>query len=462
MFVNALRPRLSTFSKLIIGLSASMVLLLLSIGYSFRVSRSLYESESYIERQDSLVNQLVVLNDKLAYCESNLNGYIFSGDKDLHYRYDAAKKVVNQNKNCLTTLSAEYPQQQGNISKLQSLFTERIHLMDEAINIYEGKIAEKKGLKKRYARAQYLNNKIENAVKDLIDLIQKGLEEHRLEEQDLFKKNEMATCTAIILGIVLAVLISLVVRKDLKEREKTEEQLRLLNNQKSQFFSIISHDLRGPTRNTVMLMEMMGNPVYASDDEEAGKMASMALESARQTQKLVEDLLAWGRLQMNEVALRTGPLKPFDLSEKVCKALAPAALMKNISLENSIPKGLWVQADSNMVETVIRNLISNAIKFTPQAGHIQLRAHQSGQFVELSVEDSGVGMPQDAIKKIFAFHSKHSTKGTAGETGSGLGLAVCREFVERNGGSIDVESKVGKGSKFNVRLPAAQLEPMDA
>lgn len=462
MFVNALRPRLSTLSKLIIGLSASMVLLLLSIGYSFRVSRSLYESEAYIERHDSLVNQLVLLNHKLAYCESNLKGYILSGEKDFHYRYDDAKKVINLYKNYLTNLSEEYPEKKANISELQDMLSERILLMDNAIRIYEGKMPDKTGLKKRYARAQHLNNQIENTAQDLIKLIQDDLVEHRRAEEELFNKNEISTSITIMLGVLLAVMIGLMVKKDLTEREKAEEQLRMLNNQKSQFFSIISHDLRGPTRNTVMLLEMLGNPVYATDADESGKMADMALESARQTQKLVEDLLAWGRLQMNEIALRTGPLRPFDLSEKVCKALAPAAVMKDITLENSIPTNLWVQADSNMVETVIRNLISNAIKFTPQSGQIQLRAQQSGDFVELSVKDSGVGMPQEAIKKIFAFHAKHSTKGTAGETGSGFGLAVCREFVERNGGSIYVESKVGKGSTFNVRLPVAQLEPVEA
>jgi signal transduction histidine kinase len=462
MFVKAIRPRLSTLSKLIIGLSASMVLLLLSIGYSFRVSGSLYESKAYIERHDSLVNQLVLLNHKLAYCESNLKGYILSGEKDFHYRYDDSKKIINQYKTYLGALAAEYPLQKESITQIQAMLSERILLMDNAINIYEGRVPDKIGLKKRYARAQHLNNRIETTAQDLIMLIQNELGAHRKAQQALFEENEVAICITIVLGILLALMISLMVKKDLAEREKAEEQLRLLNNQKSQFFSIISHDLRGPTRNTVMLLEMLKNPVYTTDTEESDKMADMALESARQTQKLVEDLLAWGRLQMNELTLRTGPLRPFDLSEKVCKALAPAALMKDISLENAIPADLWIQADSNMVETVIRNLISNAIKFTPRSGRVQLRAHKSGSFVEVCVQDSGVGMPQDAIKKIFAFHAKHSTKGTAGETGSGFGLAVCREFVERNGGSIDVESKVGQGSKFNVRLPLAQLAPVEA
>jgi signal transduction histidine kinase len=387
---------------------------------------------------------------------------VLSGEKDFQYKYEDSRKVINQYKNHLDSLPEEYLDQKELMLSLKSLLDERINLMQEGINIFEGKIPDKKGIKRRYARAQHLNNRIEATAEELITVLAEKLQQKREEEQQLFKSNKVANQAAIFLSLILALMIGLVVRKDLKERERSEEQLRMLNNQKSQFFSIISHDLRGPTRNTVMLLEMMDNPVYASGPEETSKMTAMAKESARQTQKLVEDLLAWGRLQMNEVGIRTGPLQPFDVSEKVCKGLQPAAMLKNITLENSIPRGLWVQADSNMVETVIRNLISNAIKFTPDSGKIQLRAQKTGGFIELSIEDSGVGITQDAIKKIFAFHTKHSTKGTAGETGSGLGLAVCREFIERNGGTIDVESKVGKGSKFNVRLPVAELTEQEA
>ncbi len=110
-----------------------------------------------------------------------------------------------------------------------------------------------------------------------------------------------------------------------------------------------------------------------------------------------------------------------------------------------------------MVETVIRNLVSNAIKFTPENGRVQIKAREAGSYVELVVEDNGVGIVPEAVEKIFTFHTKHTTRGTAGEAGTGLGLAFCREFVERNGGTISVESQVGIGSKFNVRLPLADL-----
>jgi signal transduction histidine kinase len=409
-----------------------------------------------------LINQLELLNHKLAYCESNFRAYVLSGEKDFQYKYEDSRKVINQYKKHLDSLPQEYLEQKEIVYTLKSLLDERINLMQEGIDIFEGRIPDKKGIKKRYARAQHLNNRIEATAEQLVTVLVEKLQQKREEEQELFKSNKLANQAAIFLSLILAVMIGLVVRKDLKEKEKSEEQLRILNNQKSQFFSIISHDLRGPTRNTVLLLEMIGNPVYDSSPEESAKMGGMALESARQTQKLVEDLLAWGRLQMDEVGIRTGPLQPFILCEKVCKALQPTATLKNITLENMVPRSLWVQADNNMVEAIIRNLISNAIKFTPESGKVQLRANKCGEFVEVSVEDSGVGISQDAIKKIFDFHTKHSTRGTAGETGSGLGLAVCREFVERNGGSIDVESKPGKGSKFNVRLPVAVLTEQEA
>jgi signal transduction histidine kinase len=230
-----------------------------------------------------------------------------------------------------------------------------------------------------------------------------------------------------------------------------------MNNQKSQFFSIISHDLRGPTRNTNMLLEMMGDSRYASTPEESKNMAKMAMESAKQTQKLVEDLLTWSRLQMDQVEITPTRFRPYEAADKVCQALQATALLKDIVLENSVPFYLFMQADMNMIETVIRNLVSNAIKFTPTGGRICIKAQRSGQFIELVVEDSGVGMTQEVMGKIFSFHTKHATKGTAGEPGTGLGLVLCQEFVERNRGSIAVDSQVGKGSKFKIQLPAAEL-----
>jgi signal transduction histidine kinase len=332
----------------------------------------------------------------------------------------------------------------------------RFQLLAKAVAIEKGEAVDKQGLEKRRGRAQLLNNSIEQVSHELKSMLETFSGQKKQESRDLLHINKWTNLATIALGLLLAGLLGGLVYNDISEREKKEDALRQLNNQKSQFFSIISHDLRGPTRNTRLLLEMMDDPAYASGPEEAGKMAALALQSARQTELLVEDLLTWGRLQMEQVGIRTARFRPYESAEKVCGPLQAAAALKNITLENNIPRDLAIQADANMVETVFRNLVSNAIKFTPEAGKVRIEARRRGAFVELAVEDNGVGMAPEAMDKIFSLHVKHTTKGTAGEPGTGLGLAVCRDFVERNGGTIGVESQVGQGSKFNVRLPVSE------
>jgi signal transduction histidine kinase len=375
--------------------------------------------------------------------------------------YEASRTITWQHLQSLQQLTAPYSWQSEKIGQLRPLVKERFQLLEKAIAIERGVVADKKGLIRRAARAKKLRENIEAISGELKSKLKNSLQRRKYESHALLKNHQRANQLTIVLGGVLAGLLGLVMAKEIREREKTERQLRGLNNQKSQFFSIISHDLRGPTRNTTLLLEMMDDPAYASVPEDSKKMASLALESSRQTQKLVEDLLNWGRLQMDQVEVVTTQFRPYELTEKVCQALHAASVLKEITLENRIPRNLLVQADINMVESVIRNLVSNAIKFTPPAGKVQIVARQFGSFVELTIADSGVGMSPEALEKIFSFHTKHTTKGTAGESGTGLGLAFCREFVERNGGTIAVESQIGQGSKFNVRLPAAETMGID-
>ena len=456
MFVSISRKKFSIVFTLIIGLTASVILLLTSVGYSYRVSATLYENNVLVERTDSLIGQLDLLEVKLAACESGVQAYAASGKVYFLYQYDEARRATRQYLKAFQTLTLGHARRGDKVEELSRLVTKRFQLLDKAIAIQKGEVEDKQGLDKRKFQANQLKNRIRDTSGQLKDMLEASVEQQKRESRQMLADNKRATQTAGVLGCVLAGLIAALVYRDVREREKTEDALRQLNNQKSQFFSIISHDLRGPTRNTRLLLEMMDDPTYTAGPEEAAKMAALALQSARQTELLVEDLLTWGRLQMEQVGIRTTRFRPYESAEKVCGPLQAAAALKNISLENNIPRDLAIQADANMVETVFRNLLSNAIKFTPEAGKVRIEARRRGDFVELAVEDNGVGMVPEVMDKIFSLHVKHTTKGTAGEPGTGLGLAVCREFVERNGGTIGVESQPGQGSKFNVRLPVGE------
>ncbi|HEX8532107.1 MAG TPA: ATP-binding protein [Cytophagales bacterium] len=441
---------------LIILLTASVVLLLTSLGYSYRVSENLFENNALVEHTDSLISKVDLLGVKLEASESGVHAFAASEQVEFLYQYEHARNDTRQYLKALQALTRGDSLGSRKVQELDSLVKKRFQLLAKAVAIQKGEAVDKQGLEKRRNRAQLLNNRIEQISCELKTMLEAFSAQKKQESRDLLRISKWTQLATIALGLILAGLLGGLVYNDITEREAKEDALLQLNNQKSQFFSIISHDLRGPTRNTRLLLEMMDDPAYASGPEESRKMAALALQSVRQTEMLVEDLLTWGRLQMEQVDLRTTRFRPFESAEKVCGPLHAAAALKNIALENNIPRDLFIRADAHMVETVFRNLLSNAIKFTPDHGKVRIEARRRGDFVELVVEDNGVGMQPEVMDKIFSVHVKHTTKGTAGEPGTGLGLAVCREFVERNGGTIGVESQPGQGSKFNVRLPVSE------
>ncbi|MBD0257057.1 MAG: CHASE3 domain-containing protein [Cytophagales bacterium] len=456
MFVSISQRKFPIVLTLIILLTASVVLLLTSLGYSYRVSKNLFENNALIEHTDSLVSKIDLLGVTLEASESGVHAFAASEQVEFLYQYEHARNDTRAYLKALQVLTRGDSLGNRKVQELDSLVKKRFQLLAKAVAIEKGEAIDKQGLEKRRGRAQLLNNRIEQTSKELKTMLETFSAQKKQESRDLLHISKWSNLATIALGLILAGLLGGLVYNDITEREAKEDALLQLNNQKSQFFSIISHDLRGPTRNTRLLLEMMDDPAYASGPDEARKMATLALQSVRQTEMLVEDLLTWGRLQMEQVDLRTTRFRPFESAEKVCGPLQAAAALKNIALENNIPRDLFIRADAHMVETVLRNLLSNAIKFTPDHGKVRVEARRRGDFVELVVEDNGVGMQPEVMDKIFSVHVKHTTKGTAGEPGTGLGLAVCREFVERNGGTIGVESQPGQGSKFNVRLPVSE------
>ena len=175
-------------------------------------------------------------------------------------------------------------------------------------------------------------------------------------------------------------------------------------------------------------------------------------ESGERLFVLLQNLLEWSRSQMDQVSIDLQPQELRALVDDTLELLSNSAQDKGIQFVNSVPE-LTVNADLNLVSTVIRNLLSNAIKFTDETGSISIAASKNGDWVEISVTDSGVGMSAEQVGKVFKADSAQSTHGTKGESGTGLGLLLCKDFVERHGGNIWAESEIGKGSSFHFTLP---------
>ncbi len=232
---------------------------------------------------------------------------------------------------------------------------------------------------------------------------------------------------------------------------KSEQHLIELNATKDKLFSIIGHDLRGPIGNIRDALEMIMQGVIVTDMIEEF-LESMSKE-AKQTYNLLENLLYWARTQQNEMEQNPENLFLQEITANMFELLGSLAATKSIDLINDIDLHHTAYADKNMIETVLRNLISNAIKFTPEYGKISVTTEIQNDTINISVIDTGVGISQENKVKLFSKSLYYTTYGTNNEKGSGLGLMLCKEFVERNNGKIRVESKVGEGSTFIVSLP---------
>jgi ligand-binding sensor domain-containing protein/signal transduction histidine kinase len=232
---------------------------------------------------------------------------------------------------------------------------------------------------------------------------------------------------------------------------KTKE-LRELNVSKDKFFSIIAHDLKNPFSSIIGLSEIMQEEIKSLDTSVLENYAHMINNSAVQTLRLLENLLEWANSQRGKISFQPEIINLSELINEEFSILNEMALGKSIELKSLLDNRLIITADKNMIKTIIRNLISNAIKFTRKNGKVSVSASVINSYVEISVTDSGIGMTKETMSKLFRLDGNLSTRGTENEKGTGLGLFLCKEFVEKHGGRIWVESEYGKGSTFKFVL----------
>jgi len=237
--------------------------------------------------------------------------------------------------------------------------------------------------------------------------------------------------------------------------EEARASLEELNAQKDKFFSIVAHDLKSPFNPLLGFSELLATQGASMSPEKVEEYGALLHRAATEAFKLLEDLLDWSRIQLDRVEFNPDLV---DLDALVATNVARyqfAAQAKCVTLKTDDMTPLCAYADPRMLDTVVRNLLSNAIKFTPHDGHISFSARREGAFAILSIADTGVGIPPHRLQHLFALGSRQSSTGTTGETGTGMGLVICKELVDRQGGTISVESAEGKGTTFSLRLPVA-------
>lgn len=233
------------------------------------------------------------------------------------------------------------------------------------------------------------------------------------------------------------------------------QMLERLNDEKNKLFSIVSHDLKSPLDSIRGYLELVAEDVLQG--EEKAKMEAELLQRTIYTSDLVLNLLTWARTQMDGVAVNLAPANLHDLIEDIARSKAMLAEDKGISFIHSIRNDVEVVCDKDMLQIVIRNLLNNAIKFTPQGGSVFLSAGKRGDMVDILVKDTGIGVPTDKQKDIFSPRIK-SSYGTNKEKGTGLGLMMCKTLMEYQHGEIWFESKERLGTVFYVSLPLAKAQ----
>ncbi len=239
---------------------------------------------------------------------------------------------------------------------------------------------------------------------------------------------------------------------------ESKKELDAINKTKDRFFSIVAHDLKGPLNSLKGYSHLISTFGDKLPKEEIISMAADQERTLDNLYKFLEDLLSWSRIQMKAVALEPKEIELKSVVDKMYRILILQMEEKDITMKCVNIENKKVFADENAVFTVLRNLVSNSIKFTPKGGRIKVKAKTEKDkkeinFTKISITDTGIGMPKEVSEKLFKLDNKYSTKGTEGEKGTGLGLIICKEFIEQNGGEIGVESTEGEGTTFWFTLP---------
>ena len=239
---------------------------------------------------------------------------------------------------------------------------------------------------------------------------------------------------------------------------ESESKLKQLNIQKDKFFSILAHDLRNPLASLKSVVETMNSYYDTFDEAERKDYLKMLEKSTGTLYNLLENLLTWSRSQRGKISFTPESHNLNFIIDNCVTNNTQSAKNKSINIKTKYSHQSEIQIDANMISTVLRNLISNAIKFTPNHGEINIATSETTDCIAISISDTGIGIDGNTIKKLFRIDTQVTTLGTNNEAGTGLGLILCKEFIDKHNGNIEVNSKLGRGTEFIVTLPKYQIQ----
>jgi PAS domain S-box-containing protein len=281
--------------------------------------------------------------------------------------------------------------------------------------------------------------------------------EVRLKRKDGSSFWSLSTIKPIIFNnkpAYLGTFVDITLRKDAEEAlKKSEMELIELNATKDKFFSIVAHDLKNPFTSLIGSSELLYTNIHALNTKDIKKLATILNDSAKGGYSILQNLLDWSRSQTGLLKISPQKLNLKELIEENILNLQLPASNKEISIINELTSDVYLVSDKNMINTVLRNLLSNAVKFTRKCGKVVISVKSESGYVIILVKDNGIGIASEKIEKLFSIETKNSMPGTENEQGTGLGLKLSKEFVEKLGGKIKARSAENEGSEFSFTIP---------
>lgn len=295
-----------------------------------------------------------------------------------------------------------------------------------------------------------------NELADLRTEYEVGQKQAEVDLLTAEKKTQQVVTLAIAALALVLLVLGLVIYRFYREKSTINIELNRLNQTKDKFFSIISHDLRGPISSFQGISRMIKFLAIGKQTDQLVELADDVSDSASKLSGLLDNLLTWALQQKGHFPFKPEPVACHEAVHEVLGTLKTTAESKNINLEADVPEELQFWVDRNSTLTIIRNLVNNSIKFTPEGGRISVACVAKDAHIQMSVSDTGVGIPEEKLNGLFELQDKKSTYGTSGEKGLGLGLQLVHEFVVMNQGVIRVQSTEGKGTTFEMLFPRHQ------
>lgn len=448
LFTN--KPLLVVFAGFVLTLFTFAVNILLS----FDVTNKLTQGTKKVEKTYATIGVLNEILISLYQNEASLRSYFITRNQQDY-------QLFNQYSNDLVAKTNQFIKSQDVnviavdvLVEFRNLISERKEIFLKTADEINKTPQNLPIIRKLISQGNDKSADIRILVNDITQDLKKSIKEN----QEYVNKNVQYTSytnyIAIFIAFVVAIFANISITQDYLRQKEVERILRQLNDEKTKLFSILGHDLRTPFTGINGTIYLLIKHYDDLSDEEIKDYLKEMEATAQSYQILLDDVLTWSRLQMNKIKIEPEAIKLHDMVQSIIQIYKDQTAAKSITTHNLIPPDYTLMADANMLHTVVRNIYTNAIKFSKQGGEIRFSADTANGMAHIAIADNGVGMSEMVRQRLFT-QNAISMPGTANEQGTGLGLAICKDFLDIVKGDIEVQSKEGEGSTFIIKIPTA-------